>query len=151
MVKVDSRLSGTEMNDPDVVLDKDGNVLLFGGGFAHGYGGYINVMVLKPGQGTATYSGDRCLAVKIVPGGPLNPPCGPAVAQPTQPTQPAQLNQPAQPTPSAPPTPSFTPSPEPTSIEKPTVKKITISCVKDKSIKKVTGTAPKCPAGYKKK
>ena len=30
-------------------------------------------------------------------------------------------------------------------------KKITITCVKNMTIKKVTGTAPKCPAGYKKK
>jgi hypothetical protein len=30
-------------------------------------------------------------------------------------------------------------------------KKVTISCVKGKVIKKVTGTSPKCPAGYKKK
>ena len=29
--------------------------------------------------------------------------------------------------------------------------KITISCVKGKTVKKVTGTNPKCPAGYKKK
>ena len=29
--------------------------------------------------------------------------------------------------------------------------KITIQCVKGKVTKKVTGTAPKCPAGYKKK
>lgn len=31
------------------------------------------------------------------------------------------------------------------------VKKTTITCVKGKSIKKVTAVAPKCPAGYKKK
>jgi len=30
-------------------------------------------------------------------------------------------------------------------------KKITITCVKGKSVKKVTAVAPKCPAGYKKK
>ncbi len=44
---------------------------------------------------------------------------------------------------------------EPTPIvsQKPTVsvKKISISCVKGKITKKVTGVSPKCPAGYKKK
>jgi hypothetical protein len=30
------------------------------------------------------------------------------------------------------------------------VKKV-ITCVKGKTIKKVTGASPKCPAGYKKK
>jgi hypothetical protein len=29
-------------------------------------------------------------------------------------------------------------------------KKLTISCVKGKVTKKVTGTSPKCPSGYKK-
>ena len=43
------------------------------------------------------------------------------------------------------------PSPTPTSATKPVVKKITITCTKGKVVKKVTGTAPKCPAGYKKK
>ncbi len=159
MVKIDSRLSGTEMNDPDVVLDKDGNVLLFGGGFAHDFGGYVNVMVLKPGAGTSTYSGDRCLAAKIVPGGPPNPPCGgnavqpaptPTQPTPTQPT-PTQPTPIAQPTPIQQPVPLQEPSPKPSSVAKPVVKKITITCVKGKTIKKVTGTAPKCPAGYKKK
>ena len=161
MAKIDSRLSGTEMNDPDVVLDKDGNILLFGGGFAHGFGGYINVMVLKLGQGTAPYSGDRCLAAKIVAGGPPNPPCGSTVVQPTQPTQPIQPmqsptpTQPMQPiqspTPLPQPTQTPTESPSPSETTKPVIKKITITCVKGKSVKKVTGTAPKCPTGYKKK
>ena len=145
MVKIDSRLSGTEMNDPDVVLDKDGNVLLLGGGFAQGFGGYINVMVLKSGQGTAPYSGDRCLAAKIVPGGPPNPPCGANVIQPTPVTQPTPIQQPS-------PNPIVTSEPSPTSsVAKPVVKKIMITCVKGKVIKKITGTSPKCPAGYKKK
>jgi hypothetical protein len=34
---------------------------------------------------------------------------------------------------------------------KPVAKKITLTCVKGKLSKKVTGVAPKCPAGYKKK
>ncbi|MDP1852357.1 MAG: sialidase family protein [Candidatus Planktophila sp.] len=140
MVKIDSRLSGTEMNDPDVVLDKDGNVLLFGGGFAHDFGGYINVMVLKPGQGTPAYTGDRCLAAKILPGGPPNPPCGVNVVQPTPVTQP---------TPN--PIVSSEPSPTQSLATKPSVKKITITCVKGKTIKKISGATPKCPAGYKKK
>ncbi len=153
MVKIDSRLSSTEMNDPDVVLDKDGNILLFGGGFAHDFGGYVNVMVLKTGSGTSTYSGDRCLAAKIVPGGQPNPPCGGNVVQPTPiaqptPTQPTPI---AQPTPIQQPVPLQEPSPTPSFASKPVVKKITITCVKGKTIKKVTGTAPKCPAGYKKK
>ena len=59
MSKIDSRLSSTEMNDPDVLLDKDGNILLLGGGFTQGFGGYITVMALKPGQGTAPFPGDR--------------------------------------------------------------------------------------------
>ena len=128
MSKIDSRLSSTEMNDPDVLLDKDGNILLFGGGFAEGFGGYINVMSLKPGNGTAPFSGDRCLAAKIVPGGSPNPPCGANAVQPTPTVQPT-----------------------PASETKPVVKKITITCTKGKVIKKVSGTAPKCPAGYKKK
>ena len=159
IVKVDSRLSGTEMNDPDVVLDKDGNVLLFGGGFAHGFGGYINVMVLKPGQGTAPYSGDRCLNPKVVPGGPVNPPCGSAAGQATQPTQPMQPMQ--SPTPTQPmqpmqsptplPQPTQTASPSPSETTKPVIKKIIITCVKGKAIKKVSDVNPKCPTGYKKK
>lgn len=142
MAKIDSRLSGTEMNDPDVVLDKDGNILLFGGGFAHDYGGYINVMTLTPGQGTSIYSGDRCLNPKIVPGGPVLPPCGPAVVQPTPTAQPSQS-----PTPTAQPS----QSPTPTATMKPAVKKITVTCTKGKMVKKVIGVAPKCPKGYKKK
>ena len=158
MVKVDSRLSGTEMNDPDVVLDKDGNILLFGGGFAHGFGGYINVMTLALGLGTPIYSGDRCLNAKIVPGGPVQSPCGATSIQPTPmpmptPTQPAQPSP--SPTPSPEPTVQPTPSPTPTvsstKTTAPLVKKITVTCVKGKSIKKVTGVTPKCPAGFKKK
>jgi hypothetical protein len=44
-------------------------------------------------------------------------------------------------------------APAPIVSQKPTlsVKKISISCVKGKITKKVTGVSPKCPAGYKKK
>ena len=33
----------------------------------------------------------------------------------------------------------------------PVAKSITITCVKGKTLKKVTGKSPKCPAGFKKK
>ena len=52
----------------------------------------------------------------------------------------------AKPTPSA--TPVATPSAAPS---KAAVKKITITCIKGKTKKIVTGTQPVCPAGYKKK
>lgn len=48
------------------------------------------------------------------------------------------------------------PAPAPSPSESPVVtpvakKKVTISCVKGKTTKKVTAVSPKCPAGYKKK
>lgn len=45
------------------------------------------------------------------------------------------------------------PTPSPTPVATVTVakKSITITCVKGKATKKVTGTSPKCPTGYKKK
>jgi hypothetical protein len=46
-------------------------------------------------------------------------------------------------------TPSLNPKPAVTA--KPAAKTITITCIKGKLTKKVTGTAPKCPTGYKKK
>ena len=68
------------------------------------------------------------------------------------------------PTPTPTPTVSATPTPTPTVTETPSVspvaviakptttaKKTTITCVKGKTTKKVTGVNPKCPAGYKKK
>ena len=51
------------------------------------------------------------------------------------------------PTPSTTPTPIVTPSAKPT----PAAKKVTITCVKGKLVKKVSAIAPKCPTGYKKK
>lgn len=36
-------------------------------------------------------------------------------------------------------------------LEKAVTKKITITCIKGKQVKKVSGQAPKCPKGYKKK
>ena len=45
-----------------------------------------------------------------------------------------------------------TPSPTPTVTPKPvTTKKTTITCIKGKTIKKVTAVNPKCPSGYRKK
>jgi hypothetical protein len=52
------------------------------------------------------------------------------------------------PTPSASPTPSVTSTPSPVSNQ---IKKITITCIKGKLTKKVTGIKPICPIGYKKK
>jgi hypothetical protein len=45
------------------------------------------------------------------------------------------------------------PSPTATPVAtKPVAKKtVTITCVKGKTSKKVSGTSPKCPIGYKKK
>jgi hypothetical protein len=56
-------------------------------------------------------------------------------------------------TPSASPEPavSSTTTPSTEATTKPISKKITITCVKGKIIKKVTAVSPKCPAGYKKK
>lgn len=75
-------------------------------------------------------------------------------ATPTpSPTASASASASATPTPS--PTASITDSPKvtasPTVIPKVAAKKITITCVKGKTIKKVTAVKPKCPAGYKKK
>ena len=60
------------------------------------------------------------------------------------------------PSPSATPTPSSTPSPvattpTQTAVAQPVAKKITITCVKGKTIKTVAAVKPTCPAGYKKK
>jgi hypothetical protein len=41
--------------------------------------------------------------------------------------------------------------PAPVAAPKPKAKKITISCVKGKAVKKVTAVKPTCPAGFKKK
>ena len=43
------------------------------------------------------------------------------------------------------------PTPTPTATPKQVTKKITITCVKGKSLKKVTAVKPICPSGYKKK
>jgi hypothetical protein len=55
----------------------------------------------------------------------------------------------SQETPAVTPTPS--PTPTPAATAKPAVKKITITCVKGKTSKKMTAIKPTCPTGYKKK
>ena len=62
-----------------------------------------------------------------------------AQAQPTQPVQPAPMTK--------------TPSTQPNTITPPanSPAKVTITCVKGKTIKKVSAVKPSCPAGYKKK
>ena len=84
-------------NDPDIFLDKNGDMILWAGEFSPSIGGYI-------------------LAVKL--------------------TQASAGGASTTATTTAPAT---------------TTAKTTISCVKGKTVKKVTGTNPKCPAGYKKK
>jgi hypothetical protein len=75
------------------------------------------------------------------------------VATPTPTPTPTPIATPT-PTPTPTPTQVATPSPTPTPTviaPAPASKKITITCVKGKTIKKVSGTNPKCPKGYKKK
>jgi hypothetical protein len=47
--------------------------------------------------------------------------------------------------------PTPTPTPSASATAKPVAKKITITCVKGKAVKKVTAVKPKCPTGYKVK
>ena len=69
------------------------------------------------------------------------------------PTPTPTLTPTATPTPmaSSTPTPTVVATPAPTPTKAVVVKKITITCVKGKTTKKVTAVNPKCPAGYKKK
>ena len=55
------------------------------------------------------------------------------------------------PTPAPSSVPTIDPKASPSASSKATQMKITITCVKGKTIKKITGINPKCPAGYKKK
>jgi len=56
------------------------------------------------------------------------------------------------PIPTPTPTPTATPVADPAPSAKPVVaKKVTITCVKGKTVKKVTAVKPVCPAGFKKK
>lgn len=90
-----SAFSNSFGNDPDVFLDKSGNMILWAGGFDGGFGGYIGAVKLVKGSS----AGSGSSAVKSAP----------------------------------------------------TTTKVTITCVKGKVTKKVSGTKPVCPAGYKKK
>jgi len=89
-------------NDPDIFLDKNGDMILWAGEFSPSIGGYI--LAVKLTQGSA--SGSSTTATTTAPAT----------------TGSATSNA-----------------------------KTTISCVKGKTVKKVTGTNPKCPTGYKKK
>ena len=65
----------------------------------------------------------------------------------SNPTITAKLTQ----EPDATPTPTARPTPTASASPNPTAKKVTITCVKGKTVKKVTAINAKCPAGYKKK
>ena len=82
----------------------------------------------------------------------------------SSPTIKIKLSQDATPTPVATPTPTPVATPTPTPVATPTqssapspstkpvtAKKVTITCVKGKTVKKVTAVKPTCPVGYKKK
>jgi len=87
-------------NDPDIFLDKNGDMILWAGEFSPSIGGYI--LAVKLTQASA--GGSSTTATTATTGATAT-----------------------------------------------TTAKTTISCVKGKTVKKVTGTNPKCPAGYKKK
>ena len=121
-------------NDANVFLDKDGNLILWAGGFDHALGGYVGAIKLTK-------------RVEVV-----------------APTPTPTIMQTPSPTPSPTPTPVLTPSPtlSSTPTPNPTVtvslptqvavaKKTTITCIKGQTVKKITAVNPKCPSGYKKK
>jgi hypothetical protein len=87
-------------NDPDIFLDKNGDMILWAGDFSPSIGGFIFAAKLTQGSS----SGSSTTA-----------------------TTPAKTGSGA------------------------SKSKSTINCVKGKTVKKVTGISPKCPAGYKKK
>ena len=87
-------------NDPDIFLDKNGDMILWAGDFNSSVGGYIFAAKLTQ----ASAGGSSTTATTATTAAPAT-----------------------------------------------TTAKTTISCVKGKTVKKVTGTNPKCPAGYKKK
>ena len=70
-------------------------------------------------------------------------------ASPSPATTPSVVASPLA-TPSASPTPTMTPKPR-ASSQAAAGKKVTITCVKGKTTKKVTAVSPKCPIGFKKK
>ncbi|MCX6430977.1 MAG: hypothetical protein NTX12_08565 [Actinobacteria bacterium] len=108
-------------NDPDIFLDKAGNMILWGGDFDHDIGGYI-------------------FAVKLT-----HTDVAPTPSTPTQVSPPLK-----QPPVASPPSATPNPMPSVATPPKP-IKQITITCVKGKVTKKVTAASPKCPSGYKKK
>ena len=125
-VQFPSPLPSNFGNDPDVFLDKDGSMILWGGGFDHSFGGYIGAVKLSK--------------TSIAPTPSPTP-----ISTPTSAPTPV-----APPTPTSAPTPVVkeTPAPMPSKV---VVKATTITCIKGKLTKKVTGVNPKCPSGYKKK
>jgi hypothetical protein len=76
-----------------------------------------------------------------------NPTISVKINQAVEPAPVASMN----PTPSTSPAPSVAPSTPAVTVVKPAVKQVTITCVKGKTSKKVSGTKPVCPSGYKKK
>lgn len=108
-------------NDANVFVDKNSNLILWGGGFEHSFGGYIGAFTLT--KGVAAPQSPKGPEVQPQPG---QPPLGAA-------TPPSPQVQPKPPTPPM------------------VQKKMTITCTKGKLIKKVTAVNPKCPTGYKKK
>ena len=107
-------------------MDKNGKLILWGGGFENGYGGYISAFEL--------------VKATVVASTPAPTPA------PTP--MPATTPAPVSPLPINP-----SPTAMATSVVAPKIvaKKITITCIKGKLIKKVTAINPKCPSGYKKK
>lgn len=115
-------------NDANVFLDKNGNLILWGGGFENGYGGYISAFLLNK--------------IKVLSQTPSQTPSPTPSQTPTPPlattpTEPTKQSLPA--------------IASPTVSPKTVAKTITINCIKGKLIKKVTAINPKCPSGYKKK
>ena len=113
-------------NDANVFMDKDGNLILWAGGFDHALGGYVGAIKLTK----------RAEVVAPTP-------------TPTKMQTPTPVLTPS-------PTLSSSPTPNPTvkvslPTQAPVAKKTTITCIKGKTVKKVTAVNPKCPSGYKKK
>ena len=121
-------------NDANVFMDKDGNLILWAGGFDHSLGGYIGSIRLTK-------------RVEVVAPTPSPTPIATSTPSPT----PSQ-------TPSQTPSPAVASSPSPTEkviaplpTKAAAVKQTTITCIKGKTVKKITAVNPKCPTGYTKK
>jgi hypothetical protein len=124
-------------NDPDLFLDRNGKMIFWGGDFDSQIGGTIGAYELTVAQNQM-----------------VNPSPAPSpLASPT-PTPTPTPTPVVTPTPTPTPTPFVTPTSSPTTTviaPAPVAKKITITCIKGKATKKVSGVNPKCPKGYKKK